>query len=292
MHVRAQSWINKWSRRSNDHELHAAFQEVRKCALEAPPLPPLELARLDLILQRTPERKSRGCVNISARDIARLPPAARQELLDVYQAMENNIAWPWQMLRAWIALLPKDSGADRSIASFAFVARLWEQLRGDVTDQWSLERQRRARFDDAVKGSSAVQAALKRLVLDESAATFKVSTCSALCDIETFYDSLDPVLVMQLATKHNYPCIVLALSIQLHLAPRYLRSLRSFSPAIEALWGLLAGCRSAQHLAACMLFDLMFDLNSRFQPGLEARTWVDDVNSRAEGTAKNVTNQT
>ena len=41
-----------------------------------------------------------------------------------------------------------------------------------------------------------------------------------------------------------------------------------------------------------MLFDFMFDLSSRFRPGLEARTWVDDVKSRTEGTAQLVTNRT
>ena len=98
----------------------------------------------------------------------------------------------------------------------------------------NIGRQRKAWFDGAVRGSSAVQAALRRLVLDESAAEFKISNASALLDVDSFYDSLDPVLVLKFSQKHQCPRVVLTLNIQLHLAPRFLRSRRSFSDVILA----------------------------------------------------------
>eukprot|EP00959_Pyramimonas_sp_CCMP1952_P305008 6383324-Pyramimonas_sp.AAC.1 len=148
-------------------------------------------------------------------------------------------------------------------------------MRGYCTDHRTLDRQRRARFDDAVRGNSAVQAASHRLALDESAADLNISTTSALLDVDILYDKLGPVLVYELDMKHRYPCVVLALSIQLHLAPRCTRSLRSFSDVIIPWWSLLAGCKSALRLAARVLIDLMVEIKNMFQPGPEARTWAD-----------------
>eukprot|EP00959_Pyramimonas_sp_CCMP1952_P072762 1520452-Pyramimonas_sp.AAC.1 len=84
MNARANPWIEKWTRQDSRDQLEQTFREVRESALEAPPLPPLDPSRLDRILQNTPERKSRGCINNRARDISRLPPSARSELLDIF----------------------------------------------------------------------------------------------------------------------------------------------------------------------------------------------------------------
>ena len=206
--------------------------------------------------------------------------------------MEERIAWPWQALRAWIGLLPKDSGDDRAIAMLALMARIWEQLRGADADDRAAERREGADLGDAARGSPAAKASLRRCVSDESAAEFDVPTASALLNAEALYGSLSPVIVLRLATRHRHLAVILAMAMPLHLAPRFLRSRKNFSGPIVSALGLLAGCRRAQRLAATTLHDLLSTVSSRSRPGLSARTGEDDANSRAEGPPQRVLDDT
>eukprot|EP00959_Pyramimonas_sp_CCMP1952_P157972 3303239-Pyramimonas_sp.AAC.1 len=65
--------------------------------------------------------------------------------------------------------------------------KTWSQIRSSITSQWSDGLS--AFWDTAIRGSSALRAAMLRSLMDEASATFRVSSATVL-DIAKFYDSI------------------------------------------------------------------------------------------------------
>ena len=64
---------------------------------------------------------------------------------------------------------------------------------------------RRVSGDDAVRGSSPLQSALRRLVADElTQHTENQEACTVLFDVESFYDSISLSLVARAGLKLAY----------------------------------------------------------------------------------------
>ena len=158
-------------------------------------------------------------------DILKLPKKAKHKLTDIFhEIVESTLAWSRQLMRAWVSLTPKQNWKDRSIAMFALVARLREPLGKASTDSWAAHRTKQAPWGDAVGGSSAAQAALRRLLNDGCTTKLTIAHPSGLMGVSGFYDFLNTASVMKTAQKYEYPCRILVLLVRLHLAPSYLRS--------------------------------------------------------------------
>ena len=78
-------------------------------------------------------------------------------------------------------------------------------------------------WDDAINGSSALQAALSRRLLDELEADSPGVTITGYCDIEEFYDSLNIATLIHHALDCEFPRVPLTLLLQVHLSTRLLR---------------------------------------------------------------------
>ena len=49
-------------------------------------------------------------------DIRRLPPEGRQRIVEFFNDCERALAWPWQLLRELVMLMPKPTKGDRALA--------------------------------------------------------------------------------------------------------------------------------------------------------------------------------
>eukprot|EP00959_Pyramimonas_sp_CCMP1952_P278476 5822413-Pyramimonas_sp.AAC.1 len=80
MRAKTEVWQNVWS--DPEFDQSQVLQDLRDLRARAAedPLEPITLERLDVVLLRTSSKKAKGIDNITALDIARCPPSARQQL--------------------------------------------------------------------------------------------------------------------------------------------------------------------------------------------------------------------
>ena len=69
------------------------------------------------------------------------------------------------------------------------LVRIWPKMSSDIVERWS--RDLEGNWDTALKGSSALRAALLRATLNEMAAHLGIAHASLYADISKFYDAVD-----------------------------------------------------------------------------------------------------
>ena len=140
-------------------------------------------------------------------------------------------------------------------------------------------------WDDAVPGGSCEQAAFLRTVLDETAGCMDFQVGTILRDLEKFYDSVDLLRLCDYAEQMHFPRALLALCLQLYIAPRLLRGDVSISEQVWPSASILAGCAQANNMARMFLHPIMGQL-ARTGGLVKCRQFVDDLPMRAEGTER------
>ena len=163
--------------------------------------------------------------------------------------------WPWQLLVMLEAMLGKPDGGERGVALIPWILRLWGQLRRGLGAGWCDEQA--GFWDQAIKGSNALQVAVQRLFWDESAEILGFVHGSLLWDFAEFYDSLDPVHALRCALQLRFPARVVGMSAATYLAPRLLRSRGAVSAPIHPTASLLTGESSANNYARAVLYDML-----------------------------------
>ena len=134
---------------------------------------------------------------------------------------EKDGIFPLQALLALIPLLPKPLGGDRPIFLATQFYVLWAGLRRPWSSEW--EEKKAGFWDDAIKGSSALQAGLRRRLFDEIAAAHGLATASLFWDLEKFYDTIDVYRLARLAAQEGYPMKMCTMDLYMHTAPRMLK---------------------------------------------------------------------
>ena len=110
---------------------------------------------------------------------------AFQNLTELLQGVEKKLAWPRQALAVLIRFLLKPDGiGERPIGLTPGLYRLWCNVRKIFQLQW--EDKKAARWDNAVRGSSALQCALRTQVMNEVCAVLGVPAAGILWDGEQF----------------------------------------------------------------------------------------------------------
>ena len=99
------------------------------------------------------------------RELKNLSVESIKKLTNIMNRSERVMAPPVQSLLSLIALIPKPIKGDRPVvlASMWFV--LWSALRSPEVDPWEAEFVEH--WDSAIRGSSALRAALRRRLFDE-----------------------------------------------------------------------------------------------------------------------------
>jgi len=179
-----------------------------------------------------------------------------------------------------IALLLKPNGGDRPIALAPFVFRIWTALFVPVIEQWDpsfIEH-----WDTAVKGSSALRAALARLVKDEIAQHYGQFILSTLWDASKFYDCLDLRKILKEAGSAAMPAAVIRICLTMYLAPRVIKVDTAFGTPFAIYNSILQGCRFANRMCRFGLYGILRDMH-HFWPETGPMQYVDDLAQRAAG---------
>ena len=209
-----------------------------------------------------------------------LPGAAKRGLLELLASITRIGCLPAQAMLVIIALLLKPNGGDRPIALAPFVFRIWTALFVPVIEQWDpsfIEH-----WDTAVKGSSALRAALARLVKDEIAQHYGQFILSTLWDASKFYDCLDLRKILKEAGSAAMPAAVIRICLTMYLAPRVIKVDTAFGTPLAIYNYILQGCRFANRMCRFGLYGILRDMH-HFWPETGPMQYVDDLAQRAAG---------
>ena len=148
------------------------------------------------------------------------PKAARQAYLGLLHTVQRECRWPRQAYTNLVALIGKAGGGERAVGIMCGAYRIYCKCAKPQIDEWS---QSQTRFwDDAVKGSAPLQAALRRTMFAECEAADAKHVAFAFGDYKSFYDTLEWAAVFRCADNLEYPKEPIVLGAQLHFASRVL----------------------------------------------------------------------
>ena len=127
-----------------------------------------------------------------------------------------------------------------------------------------------------------MRATLCRSVLDESAVAMNLCPIEALLDLEQFFDSIDFILLLEVAEREAFPATAISLEAQAYLAPRRLRRHGWVSSPLSAERSIVAGSYQGAKAGKLFLYPLLQAVSAG-APQVGLSTFVDDAIFRAEG---------
>eukprot|EP00959_Pyramimonas_sp_CCMP1952_P134065 2804572-Pyramimonas_sp.AAC.1 len=165
--------------------------------------------------------EAKGVDNISVNDTVRLPIGGRNRLVELLNDIENTCTWPRQLHATVGALCAKPRGGDRVLGLLPTTCKVWSQARSGPAMEWSNGLS--AFWDTALRGSSALRAAMVRSLLDEVGFVNGKHFVTLLLDLEKFYDSVYMCKLINIAAKVGDPSIIVLLEVEMCIAPRFLK---------------------------------------------------------------------
>ncbi len=281
MMVRTDFWRKHWTRdKGKLPELRSAFSENKKLILSQRDDHPdrtwnaIEVGQIGSALT-TWGTTGLDCDQWDPPALKRLPREGKEKLAKVL-AVELHLCWPVQVML---------NGGERPIAPICFLYRLWAKVRRPSLVAWEAEHI--GFWDTAVKNSSALRAALLRLLYQELAIGEGLDLALLLWDLEKFYDSISLLCLVKLSLKLDYPLELLHLGSLIHISPRVLKASRFFGEVLVPGNGILAGCTQVITFARVALFEVLETAHKVF-PNNPIASYVDDLSQRGEGQEKNV----
>ena len=154
-----------------------------------------------------------------------------------------------------------------------------------------------AHWDTAVAGSSALQAAIGRMAVDEVARHMGLEVATMFWDFTKYYDHIRACSLMRRAVRLGYPAKLLQMGLLAHHGNRHIRVNGWFSRAVVPNRSIVAGDVQANTLAKLALYYIMEELHRKVPRDEYAeerlrrcntKSWqfVDDVVQRTEGRSK------
>ena len=283
MEVKEEKWLNYWEEEDEKEHmmLYNDLEDLRHDALQEEPRPKTDPKRVKECTHLLNNNRSLGIDQWAPQDWQDLPQPAYEEMADIIDDVEESLAMPIQILLNIVALLPKPQGGERPVGLVSLFGVLWSVLRGDEFKTW--DNRRAAHWDDAVKGSSALKAAIRRRMLDESWVENDGYASGSYWDIEKFDDSIKPRKLIRSARDQGLNLRHLCLSMQIHLAPRVLRLDKCCSKVLEVASSILAGLLDSNGFARSVLYDILERAHNRIDRATTTKQFVDDVAQNTRG---------
>ena len=138
------------------------------------------------------------------------------------------------------------------------IYRLWAKVHKPELEVWDVANVEP--WDAAVKGSSALRAAILSMFHDELAALSQEEVIRIFWDMEKFYDNIHIGKLIQRAKEYGYPIRTFALGIQMHLAPRIVKAHGNLTMCKQPSNGIIAGCTQSNKFAGVFLFPTLRDI--------------------------------
>ena len=267
-------WSELWSSAALEDGLDEArrnpawMMELRTHALQEEPMEDITVERLRSLARGTKATAALGLDGWRPHDWRDLPTAALHDLAEQYNTTMRKLVYPYQTLDNAILFLPKVPTGERPIALTAGCYRLlMAHGKQDLTD-W--EQHGIGFWETAVRGSSALRAALVRMVKSDIYMERGMAVVEILWDMEKFYDT---------GVELGFPLRLLCLGIMIHRTPRVLRARGEFGGAVAPHRSILAGCMQSVCWSRLVLWAVIDQAHRDFGP-VRVQTWVDDMAQR------------
>ena len=268
--------MDKWQVHAGDchPRLQEAFDVLMNAMVDTPPPTPLKMATLKHILKTCNPQAGQGPDHQVLKHWAQLPDEGLRCLLLVMNLMEKG-SMPIQTLMVYVGLMPKAAGGERPIGLTSMPYRLLMKTKKVMLADWD------AKFagfwDDAIKGSPPLRAAIMRSLRVEVAKLLGFEAIGCLWYISAFFDSVDISLLIPLALERSFCPWLLSLAMKVHMGPRSFKEGRFISPWVEPSGlSILAGCMTSVSLTRTLLYDMLDEVLRSCRP-VTLRTWVDDM---------------
>jgi len=275
--LRADKWDARWQRDLCCWgDTIEALKALREDALHEPFDEPIGGPMVHGATAVFREGAGLGADQFSPGQLKAIGEDGEQGLAEVLNSIEIKLVLPGRLLEIWVALLAKQPqpGGERPIALEPMPLRCWSVIRKPKGQEWC---QRMAqKWDTAVKGSSALRAALFRAVQDEIAFCSGMAVVAFYADIEKFYDNITIAFLIVSARYRHFPLRMLTVIIQLCLAPRWIRANQAYAKVNNPTCSLLAGDGEANNLARCALYTVL-EATLVAAPAIKPSVFVDDT---------------
>ena len=281
-------WATYWCRDDAlAHGVRSAMHELRLLAGETEPLAAPCAVEMRRGLATLKKDTATSTDVWSPAELESLPDEGLVALGRVFHSIEVVLALPIQVLVAIMALLAKPLGGFRTIALLGMVYRLWARVRKWPVAEW--EDGFVGHWDTAVRGSSALRAAVARAFAAEYAVALGATAATVYWDIEKFYDSVALDLLIPEAVRFGYPPRLLYVTLLAHLGPRRLRLAGCLSEEVWPSASLAAGCGRANTLARVVLYAVLDEAHKQLPLKaalFSAKQFVDDVTTSFVGVPR------
>ena len=208
-----------------------------------------------------------------------MPDIVISNLADVDKASYEKVAQHHQSLLSLNSVLRKPAGGIHTICKSGKLCIIFNIVFTKVAT-WEKSTAQSCKHDTAMKGSSALDAALHRGLIAEVAFWLHEHFCSALNDFHKFFDTIDISVLLREACFVDYPPVELCLALQQHLAPRVIQVCSFSSHQIVITGSILAGCKQSIPMTRTLLYNLMCKLSKK-HPNAPPQVFVDDTSMSA-----------
>ena len=201
MAIKTETWSEQWRRPNEDMErVRSLMKMLRTKAIQATQeRGRIQHKQMRAGIKQLRNNRSLGGDFWSPLEVKALDDSYIDELLDVINEAEEKMAAPVQTLLSLIPLLQKPQGGDRPVVLASLFYVLWAAIRNPDVSPWEADFV--AFWDAAVKGSSALQAALHRRLKEELHILKGGAVASTFWDLEKFYDSISLPLLIEFAIE-------------------------------------------------------------------------------------------
>ena len=175
-------------------------------------------------------------------------------------------------------------GGERGIAKTPMLYRMWSRIVQKEVRDW--EAAVVADWDCATVGSSAFKTALLRNYKTEIASALGESCAANLWDLHKFFDTVVPSELFSSALELGFPKHVLALGLDMHMAPRVIQLEGCCSEPIAVARSILAGYGLSIPFTRAFLRTALQEVASA--TSADQTVYVDDVAQCASGTLSQV----
>ncbi|CAK0896370.1 unnamed protein product, partial [Prorocentrum cordatum] len=211
------AWSQRWSGTVNLSDLQAFRRKCRLLEELEDAWQPIDPYLIHDKATALPNATGRGSDNLGPLDIRNLPFQAKQGLADFFNQCERQMAWPWQLMSVLVGMLPKPDGSDRGVALIPWLMRFWAQMRKVIGADWCAAKA--GHWDQAIKGSSALQCGIFRLFCDEVDDELDIHYANVMWDFAEFYDSVNPIMAFEAALRLDFSPRKLGMAAVLYMSP-------------------------------------------------------------------------
>ena len=173
-------------------------------------------------------------------DVTTLPQEALTQLGTHLGNSIRSLTLPLPMLLNFISLAPKAKGGERPITVTSILYAALIRIFAPDLAHWTEERC--GFWDSAVKGSSALTAALARSAEAEIAYHSGKQSAGIFWDSESFFDSICLLKLVDAAIEMDFSPVVLYLGLQCHLCTRHFKIGNWMSGPTSPITSIIAGC--------------------------------------------------